>query len=288
VRACTSRTRLGRLVATAWLLVGCAPQDGPSGGVVVRDSAGIAIVEQPADAFEKAPTWSVGAQPTLSIGVEDGAPEYQFANARDAVRLDDGTVVVVEAAAGEIRFYDGTGRHIRSVGRKGEGPGEYMLPDLIAVVGRDSLVVGDLALRRGTLLGLDGTFGRGFSIPDAGGGFSEIEGVFSDGSLFVQLYRGYDPRELSDGWSRSTATYVRHSPVGVVDTIGEFFLEERYVRKPRVCARVPFRRVGFRSAPVLSCFRAHPTRTRSGSSIRLAAFSASSAVRPLLPSPRGT
>ncbi len=61
----------------------------------------------------------------MSIGGLDGDSRYELFNVQSAVRLVEGTIVVANQGSSEIRFYDSAGRHRRSVGRKGGGPGEF-------------------------------------------------------------------------------------------------------------------------------------------------------------------
>ena len=60
--------------------------------------------------------------PTVEIGVEDGAEEYQFYQIGGALRLEDGSILVTDGGSGELRFYDASGEFERAVGRKGAGP----------------------------------------------------------------------------------------------------------------------------------------------------------------------
>ena len=80
----------------------------------------------------------------LTIGVVDGAQEYMFGNVRDVLELRDGSTLVVDDKAFAIRQYDAQGAHVRTIGRKGQGPGEYTRPGMLAELpdGRILLVDG--------------------------------------------------------------------------------------------------------------------------------------------------
>ena len=69
--------------------------------------------------------WRLTPDPLVTIGVVAGEPEYEFSYVVGALRLAPDTIVVLDDDAGELRFYDGLGNHIRTVGGRGEGPGEF-------------------------------------------------------------------------------------------------------------------------------------------------------------------
>ena len=63
--------------------------------------------------------------PELSIGVVEGPQEYMFGNVRDVLELRGGSILVVDAQSFAIRQYDAKGTYVRTLGRRGQGPGEY-------------------------------------------------------------------------------------------------------------------------------------------------------------------
>jgi hypothetical protein len=95
----------------------------PAPPVVVRDSAGLRIVESMGPVRFAAPL-SVGP-PTFSVGSVEGAAPYLLSRVVGAMQLPNGDIVVGNGATNELRFYDASGDFIRSEGREGEGPGEY-------------------------------------------------------------------------------------------------------------------------------------------------------------------
>lgn len=91
----------------------------------VRDSGGITILENSGPVWSGGQGWRVGTDPDLSIGTVAGDPNYIFEQVRGAVRMDDGTIVVMESGTNQIRLFDSGGRFVRNLGRTGEGPGEF-------------------------------------------------------------------------------------------------------------------------------------------------------------------
>ncbi len=146
--------------------VGCGDDTAPDAPTAeIVDSAGVAIVTSlPSDAVYGV----LAAEPSLSIGVLEGPDELLFDGIATVVRDTESNVIVADRGAGEIRVFDAAGNHLRSFGRRGEGPGEFqslvgawLLPD-------GSIVTADRRLQRisrfdiegmllgtGTLSGLD-------------------------------------------------------------------------------------------------------------------------------------
>lgn len=252
------RVRASAIFLLAPILGACGEGSAEAAREGGRDSIRVRVVEHPASEWDRAPVWTLDAEPILSIGVADGGPEYELANVTGALRLDDGTVVVASAISGEIRFYDAAGVHLRSVGRRGGGPGEYRNASIVSRYGADSLLVWDTMLRRGTLLGREGTLGRTFPAPDVKGSVVPI-GVFGDGSLVGPVSVGFGRGDLPNGVVRHEAHYIRFWPSGRADTLVRLFAEEGYSSPDRYHYGLPFarravlRRVG--GSPALRILR---------------------------------
>lgn len=142
------------LSALSILLVGCVDADA-STDAVVRDSAGVAIVESAGPAWGNGEGWRVAAEPTVDIGVIEGDEAYQLHRVSDVDRLSDGTIVVAENT--RLRLYDEGGRHLRDVGREGDAPGEFRWIASLQVLAGDTLLLHDPRARRVTLVRPDGS-----------------------------------------------------------------------------------------------------------------------------------
>lgn len=175
------------------LLWGCAEGDGPESGAPAseaHDSAGVRIVENGAPAWGAGAAWTVSPEPTLQIGALEGEYPYLFEDVEQVERLPDGRILVVEGDRREIRFYDDAGRHLRTLGGPGEGPGEFQTdPDVVLLPG-DTLLAYDGSASRMSWFGPDGGLVRDepFTRDDApenmGGVFSIDRILFPDGSFF--------------------------------------------------------------------------------------------------------
>lgn len=99
----------------------------------------------------------------LAIGSLDGPEEYTFSGISDVDLGPDGSIYVVDPNAHHVAVYDGKGSFRRAIGRAGAGPGEFVAPSEIALVG-DSLAVFDQALLRVSIFTNQGDYVRAFPL----------------------------------------------------------------------------------------------------------------------------
>ena len=214
-------------------LAACGGNDGSSGGFTVRDSAGVSIAENAGDGeWGRDGGWRVADPPLVDIGVLDGAPEYQLFQVRTALRLPDGRIVV--ANANELRFFDGEGQHLRTVGKQGSGPGEFEGLGLLSSIPGDSILVYDLRHARASVFDAQGEFARSYRvIPPQEGGFGFAVAALSDGTLIIKSPRIFRS-DFSEGLQRRDEDYYTISPVGeFLDSVGTFVGTENFVETAR-------------------------------------------------------
>ena len=99
---------------------------------------------------------TLAEEPRVRIGALDGPLEYIFGEVTGAVRLDDGSIVVVDEQSDNVRRYDANGRHLWTSGREGDGPGEYRGLRLLRHCPGATVTVFDWVQDRITQLDLDG------------------------------------------------------------------------------------------------------------------------------------
>jgi hypothetical protein len=104
--------------------------------------------------------WRVDPAPILQIGESDGDDAYLFQDIVSVVMLGNGNIAVLDAGPAQLRFYDSSGRHIRTTGGKGSGPGEYRVPARVYHPHADTLLVFDSGLRMETTVDTGGKFVR--------------------------------------------------------------------------------------------------------------------------------
>ncbi len=130
----------------ATLLCACAPPvDGPP-AVVVRDSAGIAIVESFRPAWGDSARWRIDPEPLIDLAESGTGDPHNFYGVRSVRRLSDGSLVVANRGSNEIRMFSAEGAFVRSAGGNGEGPGEFSNLQQIVLAG-DSIIARDIRSR---------------------------------------------------------------------------------------------------------------------------------------------
>lgn len=141
------------LLAAASLAVSIAPmvataQPGSPGVRAARDSANVRITQFTQRGVQAEPL--LGLYPLIDIG---GPRTPLLFSVPSAYLSADGGLVVLNAGMSQILYVDRTGRLVRSVGRAGQGPGEFTARGMIAWrCAADSLLVLDQLQNRYTLL----------------------------------------------------------------------------------------------------------------------------------------
>lgn len=184
----------------------------------VRDSAGIQIVEN-----YGTPLWPEGDRweftEVFRIGVAEGAPEYEFGRISGLAVLSDRRIVVADALGHHLRFFSPDGDHERTVGREGQGPGEFGSGALWLTVGPgDTLLVLDRANQQGHAIAPDGTWLESFSTLPRG---PYRSGLWADEPGSGRLVSYHVPVRHSDGSFADTLDLVLERDVygAVLDTL---------------------------------------------------------------------
>lgn len=208
----------------------------PEATAVVRDSAGISIVENTEPANE--PPLPIPDSPTLDIGVSEGPEPLQLDGVSGSARLSDGTIAVMNGGSQEVRLFGPDGGFQRSFGGEGSGPGEFRRARLAGRLG-DTLVVFDAGTQRLSRLHPEGGVLSEDRVPTEGLLFPIPAGVLSDGRVLLHEGISFRPG-AGDGVARNPVPYALAPPGGAsLDTLGEFPGPAMFHRGPRA-SRMPF------------------------------------------------
>lgn len=184
----------------------------PSGLHVVRDTIGDTIVVRTVSGS----VWGTPATlvPEVSIGKTEGDPHYLFGRVTSLAVAPDGTIYVLDYQSADVRAFDPSGTWLRTLGRRGEGPGELSRPGAVAVLSDGRVLVRDPGNQRIQVYRPDGT---------TAGEWPFRTGFFTSGPLWtdreddayveVLTNQAREPSEWREG-------LVRYGPDGTVrDTL---------------------------------------------------------------------
>jgi len=94
----------------------------------------------------------------LSIGVKEGQEEYMFLEPVDLDADDSGNIYVLDRKACHIKVFNREGQFVRTIGKKGQGPGEFQGPRDFDLTPTKELLVNDMSTRRLLYFTLEGDF----------------------------------------------------------------------------------------------------------------------------------
>jgi hypothetical protein len=111
---------IAALIATA----AAAPQANWRG--TVTKEGDVTIVKNPKEPLFTTPVLEL--KEDLSLGGPEAQGEFAFGQVRHFIVDDAGAIYVLDQQNAHINVFDASGRSLRTIGRKGQGPGELESP----------------------------------------------------------------------------------------------------------------------------------------------------------------
>ena len=150
----------------------------------------IRVVESAAPVWPAGGGWHVGADALVDIG--GGVTEdQQLFRVAGALRLSDGTIVIANTGAAQLRYYSPEGRYVGAGGREGSGPGEFAAgygPASVWRMAGDSVAAWDSETRRLSVFDARGVFGRSTTFRPESGRFPNPVGLLHDQRIITAEY----------------------------------------------------------------------------------------------------
>ena len=129
-------------------------------GVSRHDSAGVEIVDVAASAVERPALLRIAPEPLLVLEGAGTTSSRLFSDIFAVFRTPGGTIGVVDRRISAVHLFDTTGRLLRTVGRSGKGPGEFLQIATVVPLPGDSLIVQEWRTSLLSVFGPDGRFVR--------------------------------------------------------------------------------------------------------------------------------
>lgn len=172
-------------IAIAAWAAGCAGSDSVAWAGTVTDSAGVSLISNPAQGmWSESDAWTV--EPVVTIGAAEGEAELQFGQIV-AIAVDrSGRIHVLDQQASNVRTFDPDGAFVRTIGRKGSGPGEIQNAAGLFMGTGDTLFVADIGARRVSRFLTDGSEAGSFPLSLTNGIPIRWDGT-EGGTLVAQL-----------------------------------------------------------------------------------------------------
>ena len=161
--------------------------------------------------------WPVDTRPLLDIAGTSDNGDVAFGSANWAVRLPDGGVVVADAGAPGLRFFDANGKFVRQSGRSGQGPGEMRTVTWVGHCGEGRVYAWDWTQLRLVEFDTAGTYRRMVSVTATPTPFSVAcspTGVFA----FLGIPQRKDMTQTAAGTTAGVVNGV--SPFVLADSTG--------------------------------------------------------------------
>jgi len=125
-------------IACLFLLISCNQQKSEwAGKIEVID--GITVVKNPKEPIYQEEVLSIEEE--LSIGYDEEDENYMFSYISHITVDGNGRIYVLDRRESHVKLFDQSGEYIRTIGRAGQGPGEFNIPVFIYYPRNELLVM---------------------------------------------------------------------------------------------------------------------------------------------------
>jgi 6-bladed beta-propeller len=175
------RTVFASLCLTALVFAAAltASAQAPWKGTVVKEGD-VTVVRNPKEPLYKTPVLELTED--LSLGGPDAQGEAALDQIRQVLPDDAGTLYVLDQRASHVKVFDASGKYLRTIGRKGQGPGELEYPMTMSLNEK----TGELAVHQQSrgiaFFKTDGTYLRQLSLKGMLGGRARLD---SRGQIYL-------------------------------------------------------------------------------------------------------
>lgn len=145
------------IICISALLSGCR-RDSTRWGGKIEKTNGIVVVQNPSAPIKHNAVLTLIEE--LSIGREVGEEVNLFSDISGFDVDSEGNIYVINRPDANVCVFDMNGLFIKTIGRKGQGPGEMQMPVFLQIGADREILVVDYSGRRVLYFSMDGTFER--------------------------------------------------------------------------------------------------------------------------------
>jgi hypothetical protein len=166
----------------------------------ISTTTGAQVISNPAP-DPAAPTFRIAAQAEITLGGQnDRDPSGDVWQVFDAAILSTGTLVVSHQGGKRIELFNATGRVVGTLGREGQGPGEYFRVDQLFIMPGDTIVLSDRLRGRMLYFTADARFVRQTT------GARQAECCLRDGAFLTRIGSTF-ANATPDKWQTQIPTW---------------------------------------------------------------------------------
>ena len=129
----------------------------------VEEVEGATVVKNPAVPLNT--ELQIKFEEDLTLGVEEGDEHYMFGSQVLLNTDDEGNIYVTDGDRKIVNKYDASGSFLRSIGRPGQGPGEFQDISEVRFDIEGNIYLNDVRSQRISFLSKDGQYLRGIRVP---------------------------------------------------------------------------------------------------------------------------
>ena len=135
----TKRSPLVGVIATFGIVMIFVNLSGQK--IKVKKEDGIKVVYNPLNPVKSLDSsYNMILKEELVIGTDEKNKDYHFEIIGDIKADDDGNIYAVDEQAHSILVFNKDGNYLKNIGRKGQGPGEFIYPSELTII-EDKIVV---------------------------------------------------------------------------------------------------------------------------------------------------
>ncbi len=129
----------------------------------IKDPDGVTVVKNPLEPLN--PEMQIIFEEDLTIGVEEGDENYMFGSQVFVNTDDEGNIYVTDWDRTTVRKYDSNGNFLQSIGRPGQGPGEFQDISEVRFDIEGNIYLNDLKIQKISFLSKEGNYLKGIKFP---------------------------------------------------------------------------------------------------------------------------